>query len=58
MYQSSERWKTLCEQAAVEQDGTRLLEIVNELNRVLDETASGLGTKPESSLLGSLRSSS
>ena len=57
MYQPSERWKTLCEQAAVEQDGMRLLEIVNELNRVLDETATGLGTKPEASLLGSLRSS-
>jgi len=58
MYQPTERWKTLCEQAAVEQDGMRLLEIVNELNRVLDEAAAGLGTKRESSLLGSLKSSS
>lgn len=41
MYQPRERWKTLCEQAAAEQDGVRLLEIINELNRVLDERATG-----------------
>ena len=37
MYQPTERWRVLCEQAAAEQDGVRLLEIINELNRVLDE---------------------
>ena len=36
MYQP-ERWRVLCEQAAAEQDGARLLEIINELDRVLDE---------------------
>ena len=37
MYQPTERWRVLCEQAAAEQDGIRLLEIVNELDRILDE---------------------
>ena len=37
MYQPTERWRVLCEQATAEQDGVRLLEIINELNRVLDE---------------------
>jgi hypothetical protein len=35
----TERWRSLCEQAASEQDGVRLLEIIDELNRVLDERA-------------------
>lgn len=43
MYQPRERWKALCEQAAAEQDGVRLLEIINELNRVLDEGATPNG---------------
>ena len=38
--QYQERWKTLCEQASTEQDGQRLLEIVQELNRVLDHRLS------------------
>jgi len=46
MYQPTERWKVLCEQAAAEQDGARLLEIINELNRVLDGRATGPETKP------------
>ena len=32
-----EKWKELCEQAAVEQDPKRLLELVQEINRILDE---------------------
>jgi len=40
-YQPIERWRALCEQAASEQDGVRLLEIINELNRVLDEKTIG-----------------
>ena len=47
MYQPTERWKALCEQAATEQDGVRLLEIINELNRVLDERAAGAETHNE-----------
>lgn len=30
-------WFTLCEQAAVEQDPVRLLELVQEINRLLEE---------------------
>ena len=41
VYQPTERWKALCEQAATEQDGDRLLEIINELNEVLEERATG-----------------
>lgn len=31
-----ERWQELCEQAANEKDPAKMLEIVEELNRVLD----------------------
>jgi len=52
VYQPTETWKALCEQAAAEQDGVRLLEIINELNRVLDETATGPVTKWKPPLVG------
>jgi len=32
-----ERWRELCEQAAVEQDPGRLLELTREINRLLEE---------------------
>jgi len=32
-----ERWLRLCEQAAIEQDSTKLLELVKEINRLLAE---------------------
>jgi hypothetical protein len=32
-----ERWQELCEQASVEQDSQRLLEIVAEINRLFEE---------------------
>ena len=35
--QNKERWLELCEQAAVEQDPKRLIELVTEINRLLDE---------------------
>jgi hypothetical protein len=35
--ESKERWKELCEQAAVEQDPQRLLELTSEINRLLKE---------------------
>jgi hypothetical protein len=31
-----ERWQELCEQAAHEQDPTKVLEIVEEINRLLE----------------------
>ena len=33
----SEKWKELCAQAAVEQDPKRLLELVEEINRILEK---------------------
>ncbi len=32
-----EKWKELCAKAAVEQDPQRLLELVTEINRLLEE---------------------
>jgi hypothetical protein len=33
----NEQWKDLCQQASTEQDPTRLLELVREVNRLLEE---------------------
>jgi len=35
--ETCERWRKLCEQAAVEQDPEKLLELADEINRLLDE---------------------
>jgi hypothetical protein len=35
MQEKTERWKELCEQAAVEQDPRRLLELTREINDLL-----------------------
>jgi hypothetical protein len=32
-----ERWRELCSQAAVEKDSKKLLELVSEINRLLEE---------------------
>lgn len=37
-----ERWQQLCAQAAVEQDPQKLMELVKEINRLLDEKQSRL----------------
>jgi hypothetical protein len=37
-----ERWRKLCEQAAVEQDPVRLLELTDEIVRLLDEKSERL----------------
>jgi hypothetical protein len=34
---TKERWFQLCEQASVEQNPDRLLKLVNEITRILDE---------------------
>ena len=47
-----ERWMQLCEQAANEQDPVKLLQLVDEINRLLEEKERRLGIlpkKPESS---------
>ena len=35
--QTKENWMELCEQAASEQDPERLLQLINEINRMLDQ---------------------
>ena len=35
--ETGERWRKLCEQAAVEQDSLRLMDLVSEINRLLRE---------------------
>lgn len=35
--QTKEHWMELCEQAATEQDPERLLQLINEINRMLDQ---------------------
>ena len=35
--ENAEHWRMLCEQAAIEQDPSRLLELIREINRLLEE---------------------
>jgi len=35
--ENAELWRTLCEQAVKEQDPDKLLELVHEINRLLEE---------------------
>ena len=35
--QIEERWETLCEQAASEQDPVRLMELIEQVNRLLKD---------------------
>jgi hypothetical protein len=35
--QIKERWEYLCEQAAVEHDSKKLIALIREINRLLDE---------------------
>lgn len=35
--ETGERWRLLCAQAAEEQDSEKLLELVKEINRLLEE---------------------
>jgi hypothetical protein len=35
--ETGERWRKLCEQAAIEQDSDRLVELIKEINRLLEE---------------------
>jgi len=40
MVNSEERWRQLCAQAAVEQDPQKLMDLVKEISRLLDEKQS------------------
>jgi hypothetical protein len=44
--ETKERWKELCEQAAVENDAKKLMELVTEINRLLDEKRRRITQKP------------
>ena len=50
-----ERWMRLCEQAASEQDAEKLMELVSEINRILEEKERRLlgQANPEGTQLGS-----
>jgi len=37
MQENEERWRELCERAAKEMDPARLQELIQEINRLLDE---------------------
>lgn len=44
--EDKERWMEVCAQIADEQDRNRLAELVDELNRLLEEKAERLGIVP------------
>ena len=37
MYEQKERWMELCERASQEQDPTKLMKLVEEINRLLEQ---------------------
>jgi hypothetical protein len=43
---NKERWKVLCEQAAVEQNSKKLHELIMEINRLLEEKDARLKGNP------------
>jgi hypothetical protein len=43
--EKKERWMELCAQAAIEQDPTKLVELVREINNLLEEKERRLGIK-------------
>ena len=45
--ETKERWLVLCEEAAEEQDASRLLALVTEINRLLDEKRERVRQKSE-----------
>ena len=47
--EQKERWMELCAQAAVEQDPTKLMELVKEINNLLEEKERRLGIIPPNS---------
>jgi hypothetical protein len=45
--QTAEKWVALCAQAAVEQDPRKLLELVSEINRLLDNRRNRLSNNAD-----------
>lgn len=46
--ETGERWRKLCEQAAVEQDPRKLMELIREIDRLLEEKENRLAGREES----------
>jgi hypothetical protein len=44
--ETKERWKQLCEQAEVEQDSEKLMDLIKEINRMLDDKDERLKRAP------------
>jgi hypothetical protein len=44
---TKERWKELCEQAAVEQDAEKLYKLIVEINKLLEEKQNRLRSEPQ-----------
>jgi len=44
------KWRKLCEQAAVEQDSQKLMELIHEINRMLEEKEQRLEQKPKATM--------
>jgi len=45
--ETGERWRKLCEQAAVEQDANRLMELIKEINQLLESKEERLREQPQ-----------
>jgi hypothetical protein len=45
--ETGERWRVLCEEAAEEQDPERLMELIEEINRLLQEKEKRLRGEPQ-----------
>ncbi|HEX3102983.1 MAG TPA: hypothetical protein VHQ22_00940 [Terriglobales bacterium] len=50
-----ERWKELCQAIVEESDSNRLMELVNKLNRVLEERENKLQRRSNGQALGQAR---
>jgi len=50
--ETGERWRKLCEQAAVEQDPRKLMELIHEIDRLLEEKEKCLAAREESQAKG------
>ena len=51
--ETKERWQQLCEQAAVEQDPEKLLKLIEEINRLLEDKQKRLERERSSGASGS-----
>lgn len=47
--ENGERWRQLCEQAAIEQDPDKLIQLAHEITRLLDEKEERLKKARQSS---------